>query len=429
MPNFVTANKQEQLAGRLMVKPLYNYQLRLFRSLSRFRYIVKARQIGVSTLFQVESLISCLTEKNYKVLVVSENEDKAAKFIREAKDKLKNYPGWKDFIVVDNTTELRFYNGSSMTALPCRNTEACRSYTASHLILDEFGAMSSVIDTNALWAAALPTLTRGGKLSVIGTPNGKSNKFYELYIDEDSEFEKFEIGQEECPDPEFRASIPILKKELQKIPGLYEQEYELSWEGISQGATWSWAELEEITKDTYVGKGFRVAGFDPAKKSHNSAFLILDILNGAKRIIYTDNFAGLPHPEQAKRVKEKIDLYQVDRLAIDAWGIGEAVLDNLKGIGCKVVQARLKKSDRQSLFIKMKSDSEKNKFFIIKSKYSNNLKSDLSTFDVGSGEFTVTKDGHMDYLSALMQAYSTLTQKTTTIGNIYLDLRGYKLRN
>ena len=46
-----------------------------------------------------------------------------------------------------------------------------------NVLLDEFAFHP---DSHKIWAALFPTITRGYKLQVISTPQGKQNKFYEL---------------------------------------------------------------------------------------------------------------------------------------------------------------------------------------------------------------------------------------------------------
>src|SRR5574340_828180 len=72
--------------------------------------------------------------------------------------------------------EIIFPNGSRIVGLPATPSTA-RGHSAN-ILLDEFAFHK---DSRAIWAALFPTVTRGYKIRIISTPQGKKNKFYELW--------------------------------------------------------------------------------------------------------------------------------------------------------------------------------------------------------------------------------------------------------
>jgi phage FluMu gp28-like protein len=72
--------------------------------------------------------------------------------------------------------EIRYRNGSRILALPA-NPDTARGHSAN-VVLDEFAFHN---DSRKIWQALFPTITRGFKIRIISTPQGKKNKFYELW--------------------------------------------------------------------------------------------------------------------------------------------------------------------------------------------------------------------------------------------------------
>jgi phage FluMu gp28-like protein len=85
---------------------------------------------------------------------------------------------WEDDDIKPNKPqilELRFANGSKIVGLPA-NADTARGISGN-LILDEFAFHE---DPDGIWRGAMPAITRGFKLRIISTPNGKRNRFYRL---------------------------------------------------------------------------------------------------------------------------------------------------------------------------------------------------------------------------------------------------------
>lgn len=412
-----------KLALKVFGEPLYKFQIKYLASSARRKLNVKGRQMGYSTIISLEAAVDSFLHDDFVTLILSTREDKASDVLKEAKKFLKRIPGVSEMIVTDKSTEIGLSNGSRIISLPTQNVEAVRGFTGKRLVLDEFGTMSSIVDTDELWGAALPTLSRGGSVTIQGTPKGKSNKFYELY--KAGDFEVLETPWWECPDLTEDNLAPI-REELSRIPGLWEQEYECSWEGIGGANIWTLAELEALIVPSIDGQGTRVAGYDPAKKQDGSVFLVLEKLGREKRVLFSVDLTGLRYVDQAAKIKEYINLFNVSKLYVDAWGVGESVLENLDFVGCKVVPTRLKGEDKSRIAVQIKGDAERDHFKILNHKHARNITEDLGLFDVSNPKFQYTKDGHSDFLSALMLAYSGIKNGTGTVGSLNWSPRIYK---
>ena len=77
----------------------------------------------------------------------------------------------------ETETELHLASGTKIISLPS-NPSTVRGFSAE-IFLDEFGVLSRK-DSEEMWAALLPSLTKGWNMTVVSTPRGKNNLFYDL---------------------------------------------------------------------------------------------------------------------------------------------------------------------------------------------------------------------------------------------------------
>jgi len=426
------------LAKKRFGKGLYKYQIELLKSTAEKRLVAKARQLGMTTAVALEALANCYLNENFTVLVLSTDRDKASDFLSEVRTFLKLIDGWEKLLgETDKATEISFDNGSRIISLPTANTEAGRGYTADLLILDEFGSMAKSVDTGELFDSLVDTTARGGTIHVQGTPAGKDNLFYQMWISS-TEFEKFEFPWWLCPDyrepyngvedadqsydPERKwqlnpSRLSSKRMRDQTHPGRWGQENLVSWD-VLDGSYWTWGELEELTDSSYEGQGFRVGGVDPAKLHDKSAVVIADVVGGVKRVIYTEDLSGLSLEEQAHKVKALSDKFTVTKWVVDnGGGWGETFIHHLTRLGIRPVPFNFTKKRKQELASRIRSDSNTNKLRIIQSKESDQLKRDMLSYDDNSPTFERTKkEGHGDFISALFLVYSEFLRGQGTVG-------------
>jgi hypothetical protein len=158
-------------------------QRRTATALARGEHVIvlKARQIGFSTLFSNWALWKCLTNPSYRVIFLSKNQDEAVYLLSHAKFAYDNLPFWlRERLprqTKDNEQEIRFSNNSSITSLPSRK-DAARGRTVSLLVADEFASLQ---DQEEAWAAMLPTTDVGGQAVVLSTAKGSGDLFETLW--------------------------------------------------------------------------------------------------------------------------------------------------------------------------------------------------------------------------------------------------------
>jgi len=160
---------------------LYEFQEKSLRTFEehRFNIILKARQLGLSTLTAGYSLWMMTFHQDKNILVIATKQDTAKNLVTKVRVMHANLPSWlKQKCVEDNKLSLRYNNGSQVKAV-ASGEEAGRSEALSLLILDEAAFIDKI---EPIWAAASQTLSTGGQCIALSTPNGIGNWFHKTWV-------------------------------------------------------------------------------------------------------------------------------------------------------------------------------------------------------------------------------------------------------
>ena len=169
----------------------YDFQTDLLHNFNdyRFNVILKARQLGISTITAgyVAWLMMFRREKN--ILVVATKFSTAANLVKKVKALIKNVPDWVTIaeISVDNRTAFELTNGSEIKA-STTSADAGRSEALSLLVVDE---AAHVPELEEMWKGLYPTLSTGGRCIALSTPNGVGNWFHQTYVDAEEQRNSF----------------------------------------------------------------------------------------------------------------------------------------------------------------------------------------------------------------------------------------------
>ena len=161
----------------------YPYQDDLLRDFNdyRFNVILKARQLGISTICAAYCVWFMLYHKEKNILVLATKLSTATNLVRKVKAIMKSLPDWLRIsdIIVDNRTSFELSNGSIIKAASTSG-DAGRSEALSLLVVDEAAHIERM---NEIWTAIYPTLSTGGRCVALSTPSGVGNWFHKTYID------------------------------------------------------------------------------------------------------------------------------------------------------------------------------------------------------------------------------------------------------
>ncbi len=170
------------LRGRVPFKT-FDFQEDVIKDFLSFRFsiIIKARQLGISTVIAAYAAWLMMFHREKNILVVATKEKTAANIVKKVKAMLKNIPVWLRIseIATDNTTSFGLKNGSIITA-ESTSYDVGRSEAVSLLILDEAAYIEGLED---LWNGLYSTLSTGGQCVVASTPAGTGNWFHKTYED------------------------------------------------------------------------------------------------------------------------------------------------------------------------------------------------------------------------------------------------------
>lgn len=157
----------------------YDYQKRLILDQSPLRIVLKARQTGISQTVALEALHDCIYNDHYTVLFISKTQGDAINLLNSVAlawtEGCPRPPGLE--LMVNNRTELRFSNGSRIKSIPA-SKGAGRSFTANAVYIDEAAFQQW---DKEIYRSIKPTTSRGGRIVVLSTPNGRANNYYQLW--------------------------------------------------------------------------------------------------------------------------------------------------------------------------------------------------------------------------------------------------------
>ncbi|MCA1666661.1 MAG: hypothetical protein LC793_04525 [Thermomicrobia bacterium] len=138
----------------------YQYQYNLWLDPSRFRLILKARQIGISQAVAAEALYKAMLIPNRTILFISKNGPDAIRLLKQAHDIYVHLDTPPCRTTKDIMQEMQFANGSAIISVAAQRN-AGRGYPASDIYLDEAAFLQFAED---IYLAITPAVSNGGTL-------------------------------------------------------------------------------------------------------------------------------------------------------------------------------------------------------------------------------------------------------------------------
>ncbi len=157
-------------------------QLNLLNNLHTRNNILKARQLGFTTLIELFFLDCCLFKSNVRAAVIAQSEDVAKTIFRDkvcfAYDNLP--PSLKEAMPLarDSASELLFaHNNSSI-----RVATSARSGTLQYLHISEFGKICAKFPDRAdeVITGSIPAVPTNGMVFIESTAEGQDGHFYKI---------------------------------------------------------------------------------------------------------------------------------------------------------------------------------------------------------------------------------------------------------
>jgi len=150
----------------------------------RFNVVLKARQLGLSTITAAYAAWLILFHRDKQVLTLATKKPTAINFTKKVKIIIKHLPKWMVLAqtVINNQQHVEFDSGSWIKAIPT-SEDAGRSEGLTLLIIDEAAWIRNFDD---LWTGLYSTLSSGGRCIILSTPNGVGNEYHRIYTDAES---------------------------------------------------------------------------------------------------------------------------------------------------------------------------------------------------------------------------------------------------
>jgi len=143
----------------------------------------KYRQAGVSTVTAAwlsKKIQTASPDNPERVLIIANKRDTAIEMANKIRGFLDQWPEWLNVgFSPDKNSESRFRmnNGSEVKAV-ATSADALRGFTPTVLVFDEAAYIEAGED---FWAACMASLSTGGKVILISTPNGYDPIYYGVY--------------------------------------------------------------------------------------------------------------------------------------------------------------------------------------------------------------------------------------------------------
>ena len=170
---------------------LYDYQGELVKNFNdhRFNVILKARQLGISTISAAYIAWLMMFHRDKNILVIATKFGTASNLVKKVKAIIKHLPLWMQIakIEIDNRSSFELSNGSQIKA-SSTSSDAGRSEALSLLVIDEAAHVEGL---DELWTGLYPTLSTGGRCIALSTPNGVGNWFHKTYIESEADNNDF----------------------------------------------------------------------------------------------------------------------------------------------------------------------------------------------------------------------------------------------
>ena len=175
---------------------------------------LKYRQAGVSTVtaaWSSKKLVTASKKKPEKILIIANKLDTSMEFANKVRGFVDQWPSWFGVGFSQEKNSQRHFkltNGCEVKAV-ATSKDALRGYTPTILIFDEAAFIDADDD---FWSACMASLSTGGKVIVISTPNGFDPIYYTIYNQSLKGMNDFKITEMFWyRDPRYASDLKLLK--------------------------------------------------------------------------------------------------------------------------------------------------------------------------------------------------------------------------
>ncbi len=326
----------------------------------RFNVILKARQLGISTVAAGYIAWMIMFHRDKNVLVMATKFGTATNLVRKVKAIVKSVPDYMTIasISVDNRSSFELSNGSQIKATST-SADAGRSEALSLLVIDE---AAHVDNLEELWTGLYSTLSTGGRCIALSTPNGVGNWFHQTCtdsLDGKNDFYPTVLKWDVHPDRDaewFKKETKNMSR--RQIAQELECSFNMSGETVIDPQ--NIADLENMVSLPKYRAGFdRNYYIWEEYNPENSYLLVADVARGDGRDYSAFQLIDVTNMVQVAEYQGKLDLDHFARVLFDAgreYGECMLVVEN-NNIGYSVL-TKLIDMEYPNLFFSTKGSND-----------------------------------------------------------------------
>ena len=297
----------------------FSYQRLLWKDRSRQRIVLKSRQMGVSRALACEAAYLALNRPGSTILIVSRGLAAARNVGRYIWQSIA-YDIHQERLPAPtyrNSTSIEWEDIESRIVCLPASEDAARSYSATDVYLDEAAYLPWA---DEIYQALAPTVSTGGRMTVVSTPHGRGNLFHRLWESEPN-WSHHRIHWRDRP--EYTEEWAALEK-ARHTDRSWAEEYELKFESSGNDVFSETHILAIITSERRPPEPPFFAGLDLARHADWTALLILDSKGD---VLELDRFNQATWTIQIDRCLRTLEKYPGVRVVCDATGAGDPVVE------------------------------------------------------------------------------------------------------
>lgn len=247
---------------------LFPDQISLLKDYEEFEenIALKYRQAGVTTVTAAwisKRLVFAKKTQPEKILIIANKLDTSVEMANKIRAFVAQWPSWVGTGFSNDKNSQRHYklvNGSEVKAV-ATSKDALRGFTPTILVFDEAAFIEADGD---FWAACMASLSTGGKVIVVSTPNGYDPIYYEIYDQSLKGMNDFKISEM------FWYRDPRYSKDLYLVPVDDLIHYLLNKDEFDQSKNISFAHINPYDRDYDELQHFFNQGYRPCSSWYES---------------------------------------------------------------------------------------------------------------------------------------------------------------
>jgi hypothetical protein len=251
----------DNTVSRYVPLELFPDQISLLKDYEDFEenIALKYRQAGVSTVTAAwisKRLVFAKKTQPEKILIIANKLDTSMEMANKIRAFVDQWPNWvgAGFAVEKNSQRhYKLNNGSEVKAV-ATSKDALRGFTPTILVFDEAAFIEADSD---FWAACMASLSTGGKVIVVSTPNGYDPIYYEIYDQSLKGMNNFKISEM------YWYRDPRYTKDLYLVPTDDLIHYLLNKEDFDESKNISFAHVDPYERDYQELNMFFKQGYKP----------------------------------------------------------------------------------------------------------------------------------------------------------------------